>query len=205
MATKGTEPSTVALRSTLRQTFRERRRSLSRSEQAAAASKLLDQCRQHAIFANAQRVGLYMTNDGELDTKPLIAALWDQGIQVYLPVMHPFSDGHLLFLEYAQHTPMHANHFGILEPKLDCTKICPLNQLDILFTPLVAFDDQGNRLGMGGGFYDRTLASLINHPNTHTRVVGIAHDIQKTLSLPIQAWDIPLPYILTPTQLYTCM
>lgn len=204
MAIEQQEPSTVALRNTLRQTFRERRRSLSRSEQKFAAQNLVLQIEQLTCFADAKKIGLYMTNDGELDTKALIAHLWQKGVEVFLPVLHPFSDGHLLFLEYTQSTPMRANHFGILEPRLDCSKICPITSLDILFTPVVAFDEVGNRLGMGGGFYDRTLVNIINKPVCSTIVIGLAHDIQKTLSLPTQAWDIPLPYILTPTQLYTC-
>ncbi|MFC4700251.1 5-formyltetrahydrofolate cyclo-ligase [Glaciecola siphonariae] len=193
---------TTALRSTLRQTFRERRKALSNSEQASAAQGLIEQVNKHALLKGASRVALYMTNDGELDTKPLIEHLWKSNIEVYLPVLHPFSDGHLLFLRYKKNTHMRANHFGILEPRLDCRDVCPLRQLDLLFTPLVAFDEQGNRLGMGGGFFDRTLANLVFDPSSTVRVVGLAHDIQKALSLPTQAWDIPLPYILTPSQLY---
>lgn len=204
MAIDRNDPSTVSIRNTLRQTFRERRRMLSRREQMSAAEAIVEQIKQYNLLANARQIALYMTNDGELDTKALITYLWEQSVQVYLPVLHPFTDGHLLFLEYTPSTPMRANHFGILEPRLDCTKICPLAQLDVLFTPIVAFDDQGNRLGMGGGFYDRTLVSVITKENIQTKVIGLAHDIQKTLTLPTEAWDIPLPYILTPTQLYHC-
>jgi 5-formyltetrahydrofolate cyclo-ligase len=195
---------TTALRNTLRQTFRERRKSLSVSEQKQAAVQLVNQCQQLSLFAGCKRVAIYMTNDGELDTQPLINYLWELDIEVYLPVIHPFCDGHLLFLKYDENTHMRANHFGILEPKLNCSTLCPTNELDILFTPLVAFDEDGNRLGMGGGFYDRTLASLTNKIPQTARVIGLALDIQKTLTLPIQAWDIPLPFILTPSQMYIC-
>ncbi|MFY2365653.1 5-formyltetrahydrofolate cyclo-ligase, partial [Klebsiella pneumoniae] len=65
--------------------------------------------------------------------------------------------GHLLFFRYQQDTRLKPNSFSILEPELDLTALIPQSQLDIIFTPLVAFDTQGNRLGMGGGFYDRTL------------------------------------------------
>ncbi|WP_159287438.1 5-formyltetrahydrofolate cyclo-ligase, partial [Klebsiella pneumoniae] len=104
------------------------------------------------------RIALYLANDGELNTQPLIEWLWQQGKQVYLPVLHPFAKGHLLFLHYHTHTPMDKNRYGIAEPKLDQRLICPVRELDIIGTPLVAFDQSGQRLGMGGGYYDRTLA-----------------------------------------------
>ena len=77
----------------------------------------------------------------------------------------------------------------------------PSQQLDIIFTPLVAFDDSGNRLGMGGGFYDRTLAGLANKIN-NTAIIGLAYDQQQVDQLPLEAWDIPLPRIITETKDY---
>jgi 5-formyltetrahydrofolate cyclo-ligase len=204
MATSKSDPQTIALRNTLRQTFRERRKALSLTDHNEAAKQLVSHSQTLGLFEHAQKIALYMTNDGELNTKPLITYLWGLGKEVYLPVLHPFADGHLLFLRYEENTAMRANHFGILEPKLDCTKICPVNQLDILFTPLVAFDETGNRLGMGGGFYDRTLTQTTRDNVLKPQVIGLALEIQKTLTLPMQAWDIPLLYILTPTTLYTC-
>ncbi|MGQ8364763.1 5-formyltetrahydrofolate cyclo-ligase [Glaciecola sp. 1036] len=194
------EPTTTQLRNTLRQTFRERRKSLSHQEQHTAALGLVDQIQSLDVLQGASKVALYMTNDSELDTQPLIEHLWQQNVKVYLPVLHPFSDGYLLFLHYHPNSVMTANHYGIAEPRLDCRDVCPVANLDVLFTPLVAFDASGNRLGMGGGFYDRTLAFLHNNKQNQPKLIGLAHDIQQTLSLPTEAWDIPLPTIITPTQ-----
>lgn len=194
------EPTTAQIRNSLRQTFRERRKRLSQSERISQADKLIEQCISNQLFDTKQRVALYFTHDGELDTQPLIEYLWSQGKDVYLPVLHPFCDGHLLFLNYHSNANMTVNHYGIAEPRLDVRDICPLQSLDILFTPLVAFDEKGNRLGMGGGFYDRTLSVL--KKTKQVSVIGLAYDIQKTLSLPTEAWDMPLPKILTPTNLY---
>jgi 5-formyltetrahydrofolate cyclo-ligase len=93
---------------------------------------------------------------------------------------------------------MTENIFGILEPRLDVSKVCPLSKLDIICTPLVAFDNIGSRLGMGGGFYDRTLAHWQTHDNLYP--IGLAHDCQQVEKVPMQSWDVPLPEIITPTQ-----
>jgi 5-formyltetrahydrofolate cyclo-ligase len=69
--------------------------------------------------------------------------------------------------------------------------------------PLVAFDEQGNRLGMGGGFYDRTLAYLKYRQHRRKPVLaGLAHEIQKIGQLTTQSWDIPLDCIITENKLY---
>lgn len=201
-------------RKALRQYFREKRNTLTSNQQADAARAVLSQAINHKVFRHCARVAIYLTNEGELNTQPIIDYLWAQNIDVYLPVLHPFSKGYLVFLHYTASTKMKTNIYGILEPALDVTLLCPAAQLDIIITPLVAFDDNGNRMGMGGGFYDRTLKQIATQNIAHekavnsadqkqTRLIGLAHDEQKTISLPIQVWDIPLPFILTPTTLYS--
>lgn len=207
-------------RDTLRRHYRSARQALSQEQQTKAARELVQQVKARDICKHAKRVAIYKTNDDELSTQYLIEYLWQQKLDVFLPVIHPFSRGHLLFFRYTPDTEMRKNQYGIEEPKLDITQLCLTSDLDIIFTPLVAFDEQGNRLGMGGGFYDRTLASLLVSPNSRlnqaskniamqrasahniVKVIGLAHDIQKAQQLPRQSWDIPLPYILTPTQFY---
>lgn len=76
-----------------------------------------------------------------------------------------------------------------------------IHQLDVVITPLVAFDITGNRMGMGGGYYDRTLANW--RTDQRPLPIGYAHDCQQVDKLAKQHWDIPLPYIITPTQ-YHC-
>ncbi len=87
------------------------------------------------------------------------------------------------------------NRLKIREPKLDVRDVLPLAELDVLVTPLVAFDVSGQRLGMGGGFYDRTLQ---NWQQYRLQPVGYAHDCQQVDSLPSEEWDIPLPAVITP-------
>lgn len=197
---------TLTVRALIRADVRKRRRALSIDEQHHASIAVLKHLRSHPKMANAKRIALYLANDSELDPAPLLQWCWQQNKQVFLPVLHPFNGQSLLFLRYRQDSDMQANQFGILEPKLDVRAICPLEQLDLLLTPLVAFDDSGARLGMGGGFYDRTLANWFKKyqaGSTPTMyAIGLAHDCQRVAHIPCECWDIPLPEIITPGKIY---
>jgi len=184
-------------RTTLRETIRTRRNNLSSEDQQQASELLLKRLSAHPKVQSSQTIALYLANDGELDPILFIKWCWQQGKQVYLPVLHPFSSGHLLFLLFEDNSIMKKNHYGIYEPKLEVNKVCPLDQLDVLCTPLVAFDNSGARLGMGGGFYDRTLANWQQH---QVYPIGLAHECQLVDEIPVEYWDIPLPEILTPTR-----
>lgn len=186
-------------RSQIRQHTRHLRHQLSPVQQQQASLLLVEQCLSHPKLQAAQHIALYLANDGELNPLPLINKLWQQGKSVYLPVLHPFNAGHLLFLHYQPQSTMVNNKYGISEPKLDVTKVCPVAKLDIILTPLVAFDRSGNRMGMGGGYYDRTLANVIDQK---PYAMGLAHDCQLVSQLPIEAWDIPLAEIITPTRIF---
>ena len=181
------------LRHQLRQQIRKTRANLTALQQQQAEDSITQQALALIEERNAQHIALYISFDGEISTEKLIKILWMQGKQVYLPVLHPFNPNHLLFLRYLPETPMLKNKFGILEPKLNVQNVLPLKELDILFTPLVAFDKQGNRLGMGGGFYDRTLQ---NWRNSSFIPVGLAHQCQQVEQLPTEVWDVPLHQIL---------
>jgi len=188
-------------RQTLRKTIRQLRLSLEREIQIQAGKTLVKQCALLPEIQHAQHIALYLAADGELDTAPLIDWLWQQDKSVYLPVLHPFSPGHLLFLHYDKQKSLVPNQYGILEPKLDITDMKPLKELDIIFTPLVAFDNNGQRLGMGGGYYDRTLSGWFNS-GEGAKPIGLAHDCQQVEQLPSEAWDIPLPKIVTPSKIW---
>lgn len=186
-------------RQQLRSHIRNLRRSLSAAEQQQASLDLVQQLLPRPEVEHALHIALYLTNDGELDTSPLIAALWQQGKTLYLPLLHPLVPGYLVFQLYTSDTQLKPNQFGIGEPPLNCSLLCPVDQLDLIFTPLVAFDSQGQRLGMGGGFYDRTLSQL-EHLSKKPALIGLAHDCQQVEAVPVEAWDIPLPAICTPTK-----
>ncbi|MFZ1873095.1 MAG: 5-formyltetrahydrofolate cyclo-ligase [Chania sp.] len=193
------QPQFVQQRQTLRNEIRQRRRALTPAQQHDFALQIAARLAQHPRIQAAHRIAVFLSFDGELDTRPLIEQLWQQGKQVYLPVLHPFSPGNLLFLRYTPNTPLVRNCFNILEPALDVRHVLPVLQLDVVLTPLVAFDAVGQRLGMGGGFYDRTLQNW-QHGGPYP--MGLAHDCQRVEQLPVEHWDIPLPEIVTPSQIW---
>ncbi|WP_333601945.1 5-formyltetrahydrofolate cyclo-ligase [Atlantibacter hermannii] len=190
------QPLPLSTRQQIRQQIRLRRKSLTHEQQTQAAQQAAARMMGFAPVVEAQTVAAFLSFDGELDTRPLIEGLWRAGKKVYLPVLHPFSAGNLLFLRYFPDSDLVLNHFKIHEPALDVRHVLPLNKLDVLITPLVAFDTTGQRLGMGGGFYDRTLHNWRAHG---LFPVGYAHDCQQVDALPVEEWDIPLPAVITPT------
>ena len=184
-------------RQQIRQQIRQRRRALTPEQQTQFALQAADRMMAYTPVLLAQTVAVFLSFDGELDTRPLIDQLWRAGKRVYLPVLHPFSPGNLLFLHYHPSSDLVVNRLKIREPKLDVRDVLPLSRLDVLVTPLVAFDAAGQRLGMGGGFYDRTLQNWRQH---RLQPVGYAHDCQQVDALPTEQWDIPLPAVITPSK-----
>ena len=178
----------------IRQYMRRQRQHLSPDTYQKSQQKITAKTLAFIQQQQAKNIALYLTFDGEISTQEIIQQLWQLKKNVFLPVLHPFVKGHLLFLAYTPNTQMIVNKFGILEPKLQVQNIIPLNELDIIFTPLVAFDEQNNRLGMGGGFYDRTLQ---NWQQKSFLPIGLAYSWQKLPSLPVNPWDQPLHQILT--------
>ncbi|MCL6351523.1 5-formyltetrahydrofolate cyclo-ligase [Pectobacterium polaris] len=191
--------STAASRQQIRQAVRQRRRLLTPEQQSRFAQQACERVMAHPKIIQAESVAVFLSFDGELDTSPLIQQLWQQEKRVYLPVLHPFRAGHLLFLCYAPDSELVRNRLKIMEPRLDVRQVLPLPQLDVLLTPLVAFDHLGQRLGMGGGFYDRTL-QYRNQMSRGPYPIGLAHDCQQVDALPVESWDIPLPEIITPSR-----
>ncbi|MDE1477192.1 5-formyltetrahydrofolate cyclo-ligase [Xenorhabdus bovienii] len=189
----------LSLRKSIRKQIRQLRQNLSPEQQSRFAQQVAQNVVSHPKIQQANKVALYLSFDGELDTRPLIQQLWQQNKQVYLPVLHPFNQHHLLFLHYHAETSLNCNRFNIEEPPLDVRQVLPVSELDVMFIPLVAFDNTGQRLGMGGGFYDRTLAKW-QQQNFYP--IGLAHDFQLVNVLPSANWDIPLPEIITPEKIW---
>jgi 5-formyltetrahydrofolate cyclo-ligase len=189
-------------RAQLRKVFRQQRRALTIHEQHLHAQKLAENLCRHPAFRNATRIAFYLPEDGEIDTTYLIERARRYKKQIYLPVVPPL--GHsLFFAPYSADSTLQLNRFGIAEPVCQPRNWLRARQLNLILIPLVAFDTQGNRLGMGGGFYDRSLSFTRHRKQWHSpRLIGLAHEIQKIDQLPCESWDVPLNMIATEKNLY---
>jgi len=181
---------------TLRQSIRIKRRSISPSDREKFSKKLLSQVQKLANFKQGQKIALYLPNDGEIDTKYIQNFLKNRGFSIYLPIL---VGKRLKFAKVVKN--FRKNRYGIDEPV--STQILNANQLNILFMPLVGFDLFKNRIGMGGGFYDRTLSFKKRQQNyKNPKLYGLAFDCQEVAKLNAKPWDVPLDAVITPTTIY---
>ncbi len=184
----------------LRKSLRRQRLSLSIHTRRRTEQAVVSHIRRQPNFANAQRVGLYLDAFGEVPTGALIQLCFKLRKAVYLPVVRsvnqPLSWSRITRHQW-QNQRMIKHRFGMKQPLMQ--RGVSVKVLDCLFMPLVGFDLKGHRLGMGGGFYDRTLASCAATGKQRTKPwrIGIAYDFQSVDKLHSNHWDIPLHAIVT--------
>lgn len=173
----------------LRLQCRQARNSLTPIQQQQHAQAVKATLLALSFFQSAQlSVGVTLAFDGEVDLMPTMQALKNQH-QLYLPRLKP--DTTLDFLPWQEQAEMQANVLGIPEPMGE--QVIGIADLDVVLMPLVGVDKLGNRLGMGAGYYDKSLAQARQRPY----LIGVAHQCQQVESLPVDAWDIPLDALVT--------
>jgi 5-formyltetrahydrofolate cyclo-ligase len=187
----------------LRQQLRTARRSLSAKQQRLAARGLARQVCRSSYFRSANRIACYFAADGEIGTDPLIERIWQTGKRCYMPILTYLSGERLWFAPVTPDSDFVLNRFGIPEPLAPSRSLVTARELDLVLMPLVGFDQDGNRLGMGGGFYDRTLAFMHHRQNwRRPKLIGMAHALQQTAALEPNPWDVPLDAVATDEQLH---
>ncbi|HEX6549425.1 MAG TPA: 5-formyltetrahydrofolate cyclo-ligase [Gammaproteobacteria bacterium] len=174
------------------------RRALDPAQRQQAAAALVETVTGLAEFRNAVHIAVYMAMDGEIDPAPLAARARETGKQLYLPVLVAET---LRFAAWHPDTLLYPNRFKIPEPRPPLDELHSPAELDLVLTPLVAFDAQGNRLGMGGGYYDRSFAFL--KAGMHKPLlIGLAYEFQHLPSLSVEPWDVPLAGVATDCAFY---
>ena len=186
-------PAADPVRRQLRRELRAKRRALPAGARAEADRAIYAQLRSVAEYRRARRIALFMAFDGEPSLKPLVEAARRQRKQLYVPVLHGLT---MRFAELEPAATLAANFFGIMEPELGAE--IDARELDLVLTPLVAFDDHGVRLGVGRGYYDRTFKFLRHRSHWHRpKLLGVAYELQRVGPLTPSSWDVPLWGVVT--------
>lgn len=194
-------PQSSRQRNVIRKQVRAARRGLCNAQRLRRSHALCQQLLHSGWLLRADRFALFYPNDGEVDLSALFARLWQMGKQIYLPVI---PGPRLWFQPFTPRTRLLDNCYGIPEPPTNGALRIPVQSLDVVLMPLVAFDLQGNRIGMGGGYYDRSFAYLRGRRHwRRPRLVGVGFELQLQPGLQPQAWDVPLDAAVTESAFYT--
>ncbi len=190
----------------LRKIMRRRRIALTSCQRRRAANAVLCHLRRQCVWTHAKKIALYLDAFGEVPTHHLIAHCFAMGKLVYLPVVRvegqPLRWARVTRRQW-QTRRLTRHYFGMHQPLAQ--RGVSVRDFDCLIMPLLAVDDAGHRLGMGGGFYDRTLAFTtlqrgqggIDRSKPYR--IGLAYDFQRVQKLATNPWDVRLNALLTPT------
>lgn len=172
----------------LRREMRQRLRGLG-EERAAKSRAICSAISMHPAFAAAQRVALY----SPLPSEPDLNALWEHGARTFC---YPRVAGEQMeFVEVAKIEDLVAAAWNpwVREPALEASQIVDPSQITLMLVPGLAFTRQGERLGRGGGYYDRFLAQL---PRETTKL-GVCFDVQLVAALPSESHDVRMNAVIT--------
>jgi 5-formyltetrahydrofolate cyclo-ligase len=186
-----------ALKQAIRERLRQKRRQLTHAEQLDFAQKISNHLTRQSFFKRAQHIGLYLPFDGEVSTLPLLKQALLLHKSCYAPIL---ANARLQFIKIDLHTAMVKNRFGIVEPSYPMMRVMPAHALDLVVVPLVAFDKNCHRLGMGAGFYDTTFN--FRKKKSTPLLIGLAYDFQKIFSVPINKLDLKLDGVVSEKCLY---
>ncbi|MFT4198650.1 MAG: 5-formyltetrahydrofolate cyclo-ligase [Pseudoxanthomonas sp.] len=179
----------------LRRELRARRRALPATARIAAAEALATRVLALPFLPAAGYVAGYWAMDGELALHAVQLRL-PPGLRWCLPVLRV--DDSLGFAPWRAGQALVSNRFGIPEPDVAPASTLDPQALALALMPLVGFDGCGHRLGMGGGWYDRSFAFRTSAP-APPWLVGVGFDEQRVDALPRQPWDVVPDAICTPT------
>lgn len=183
----------------LRKHIFQKRKSLLEKERLDAEKSLFQLWNSIKELYKINKVALYWSINGEISTRSLISYFLEEGSECFLPVISEDKENKTLeFALLEEENSLNSNRFGIPEPSK--SKVIDLQQLDLIFLPCVCFDSSGNRIGMGGGFYDETLSKLSE--KKETQLIMLAYDFQEVDNCLPEAHDIKADACLTPNQYF---
>ena len=188
-------------RKQLRDSLRQLRRNLLANEQKTASEALYDLVTKQQFFKSAKNLAFYLSFDGELNPNLILEKALGEDKSCYLPVISKNNQHEMSFRLYEEDTLLKENKWGIREPSELQPSISPLN-LEVVFVPLVGFDEKCYRLGMGEGYYDKAFNFRKQNISAKPLLVGLAYECQRVQEVPAESWDIRLDLVLTAERIY---
>ncbi len=180
----------------LRQAKRDARKALTAEQKAHYSTQITNRLLNSHYYRDAQNIGVYLSLPEEVDTQQLIERAWQDKKNVFLPVVSAKGQA-LRFAPHTKNGRLRKDAMNIDVPDVAPEALIEATTLDMVVTPLVAFDARGYRIGMGGGFYDRTFAFRQAHRSALPYLVGIAFAVQQVEDALPQEWDIALDAVIT--------
>ena len=184
------------IKDTIRNNSKYLRKSLPNNTKKLFDNKIFERFKSNFNISQNETYAAYINTSVEVDTSKIIKFLINNSARVCLPIIHPFSSNQLIFQQIDKNTKYSRNNYGIKEPTLEKRKIITSSNIQKIIIPLVSFNSEGRRLGMGGGYYDRLYSQL----STECVTIGLAYDLQYNFNFKHDEWDMPFDYVLTPSK-----
>ena len=165
----------------------QKRRMLTKEECKQLSNQIIERLEDNPTFQQAKSILIYYPIQNEVDLLPLVKKYKHEKL-ILFPVVHRKE---MTANPYEGNHNMHRNKIGIPEP----TTAPYQGKIDLILTPAVAFDKKGNRLGRGGGYYDRFLKKV-----SHAKLIGVGYDFQLVDSVPVKRHDQKVEQIILPSQ-----
>lgn len=189
----------MARRNALRQQLRRRRRAIPPAEQTKAATAVARLLSRQPLIKPGARIGVYLALPAELNLQPFIELAWRRGCRLFVPHISHARRKQMRFYRLQPGSRLQAHDWGMPQLRdIERQQYCPSDRLDVVLVPTVGFDIRGNRLGMGGGFYDRHFARLSRAARwRRPHLIGVAYACQEVARLDTQPHDVRLELIVT--------
>ncbi len=186
-------------RQKLRLKLKEQRNSLSRTEINWASRNIAKNIWNARLLSRKKRIAVYLAMPGEVDCQWIIREARLRKMRIFVPILFHRK---LQFAPLEKHSIFTRNRFGVAEPAVPHRMLVSARNLDAVIVPLLGFDDNANRIGMGGGYYDRSFAFRRHRRDwRHPLLIGVAYSFQQVDNLPVASWDVPLDVVVTEQKL----
>ncbi|WP_239421750.1 5-formyltetrahydrofolate cyclo-ligase [Bacillus sp. CGMCC 1.16541] len=187
----------MATKAILRMKIKEKLNEISELTYKRRSIDIINLLCQSSYWKEANTIGVTISRGREVETNELIHRAWNEGKQVVVPKCDA-KEKKMTFYKLTSFSQLETVYFGLQEPIVQQTERYLPTQIDLIITPGIVFDQKGYRIGYGGGYYDRYLASY------NGEVIALAFSFQVTNKVPFEEHDLPVKAIITEKEIINC-